>query len=86
MWNGVAALATLDQTVASIRSDAVRLDRQLAATSSTLAAAEHQRVSVLHQIAKVRLNALERGELDAVLTQADKKAQVLMQQRERKVI
>ena len=82
MLSGRKALQNIDHTLTSVRNDAVRLDRQLSQLSGQVALGQRQRLSLMRDIAKVRLNEIENGELDTDLTAADAAVVEILQQRD----
>ena len=83
MWSGLDTLDKIDTTLHSLRSDAVRVDQQLARLTQRSALAEQRRLHLVHEIAKVRLAGLDTGELDAGLSKADQEVKILLDQREK---
>lgn len=82
MLSGRKALKNIDGTLGSVRNDAVRLDQQLSRLSGQVAMGQRQRLSLIRDIAKVRLNEIESGELDSELNAADANVVEILQQRE----
>ncbi|MDG1905256.1 MAG: hypothetical protein P8I38_06495 [Arenicella sp.] len=83
MWSGLDTLGKIDTTLHSLRSDAVRVDQQLARLTQRSALAEQRRLHVVREIAKVRLAGLDTGELDADVSKADQEVKMLLDQREK---
>ncbi len=82
MWKGTAALQTIDQSLQSIRNDVVRLDSQLNQLTSEVAQNQRHRAKLFNEIAKVRLNELDVGELHSSMTAADQSAVETLAQRD----
>ena len=74
MWAGTSALQRIDQSLRTVRNESVRLDSHLASLTESLADSQRQKVTIINQIAAVRLSEIEQGELRSSLTNADKKA------------
>ena len=85
MWKGSLALHAIDQSIQSIRNDVVRLDSQLNQLTANLGANKRHRAKLLNDIAKVRLSAVESGDLSNAMSAADKAAVDILQQRERAI-
>ena len=86
MWAGTAALQNIDRALQGFRNEAVRLNSQLTNLTESMAVNERQRLSVIEQIAQVRLSAIEYGELNASLTVADKQALETLKLREQALV
>ncbi len=82
MWAGTSALSNIDQSIQTVRNEVVRLDRQLAQLTQTLAANQRHRVKLINDIAAVRLSELDSGALQHSLNAADKEALQLLEQRD----
>ena len=85
MWAGTSALQSINQTLATVRNESLRLDGQLASLTESLAANQRQKVAIINQIAEVRLSEVERGELSQGLNIADKQALETLKLREQAV-
>lgn len=82
MYAGTSALSNLNQSVQTVRNEVVRLDQQLAQLSQSLAAKQRHRVKLINDIAAIRLNELDSGELRHNLNAADQEALQLLEQRD----
>ena len=74
MISGRKTLQSIDNTLTTVRNDAVRLDQQLSRLSGQVAMGQRQRLSLINDIAKVRLNEIESGELNVEFSAADAKS------------
>lgn len=83
MLSGIKALQNIDQTLQSIRNEVVRLDSQLSQITNSLTDRERHRLSVVKDIATVRLVEIDKGSLLADLSAADQEAVRLLQQRDK---
>ncbi|MDB4511821.1 hypothetical protein N9060_00015 [Arenicella sp.] len=81
LWSGSAALNSIDQSLQTIRNDVVRIDSQLSQLTQSMANGERQRNRLINDIAKVRLSALEEGDLLTTLSAADNDAAALLTKR-----
>jgi len=86
MWTGISALKNIDQSLQTLRNEAVRLDAQLDHLTSKMAANQRHRAKLINDIASVRLDEIERGELNASYTAADHQAAELLEQREQALV
>ena len=82
MWTGTSALKNIDQTLQTIRNEAVRLDSQLSQLTESLAANQRQRLKVINDIAAVRLLEIQRDELNDNYTAADQFAASELEKRD----
>jgi len=82
MWTGTSALKSIDQTLQTIRNDAVRLDNQLTQLTESLASNQRRRIQIINEISMIRLTEIERGDLSESLTSADRQALAVLAQRE----
>ncbi len=82
MLSGRKALQSIDQSLHVVRNEAVRLDKQLSQLSGQLAMTQRHRLSLLNQIAKVRLSEIESGELQSEFNSTDAQVTQLLQQRD----
>ncbi len=82
MWTGTTALKNIDQTLQTIRNEAVRLDAQISMLTDTLAANQRHRLKIINDIAAVRLAEIQAGELQQNLTAADQQAAKILKQRD----
>jgi len=74
MWAGTSALQSIDQSLQTVRNETLRLDHYLSDLTNALANNRRQKLSLIRQIAAVRLSEIEQGELAESLNYADKKA------------
>ena len=72
MWAGTSVLQSINQTLAAVRNESLRLDSQLASLTESLATNQRQKLAIVNQIAAIRLSEIERGELDQSLNNADR--------------
>ena len=72
MWAGTSVLQSINQTLATVRNESLRLDSQLASLTESLATNQRQKLAIVNQIAAIRLSEIERGELDQSLNNADR--------------
>lgn len=82
MLSGRKALSNIDQTLASVRNEAVRLDRQLSQLTGQVTLGQRRRLTLLQQIAEVRLDEIERGELKLAFDHADSAVVDILEHRE----
>lgn len=82
MWAGASTLNNIDQTLQTIRNEAVRLDTQLSNLTEKLAKNQRYRVNIINDIAKVRLYEIDQGNLQQILSAADQEAVEILKQRE----
>ena len=82
MSSGLDTLNSIDSALHSVRSEAVRLDTQLAQMTQQTAIAEHKRMNIIHEITRVRLQEIDSGELSEELTAADRDAKRILKDRE----
>lgn len=82
MLSGREALSTIDQTLQTVRNEAVRLDQQLSRLVGEATLKQRHRLTLLTQIAKVRLGEIESGQLQAELSSADAQVVEILGQRE----
>ena len=82
MWTGTNALKNIDQTLQTIRNEAVRLDSQLSKMTESLAANQRQRLKVINDIAAVRLVEIQRNELTENYNAADQFAASELEKRD----
>ncbi|MCH2190320.1 MAG: hypothetical protein MK188_05290 [Gammaproteobacteria bacterium] len=71
MLSGSKALSNIDQTLYIVRSEAVRLDKQLSQLTGQATLGQRRRLELLQQIAEVRLSEIERGELKSAFDDVD---------------
>lgn len=81
MISGIQALQQLDQGLGTVRQDIDRIDHELNHVSEKLHANRRQQANILKQMAEVRLDALQRGELIGSLDAADQRAMALLDAR-----
>ncbi len=78
MLSGRKALSKIDRSLQTVRNDAVRLDQKLSLLSGQVTMNEQRRLSLLDQIAQVRLSEIERGELRSTFDLVDTAVQRLL--------
>ena len=83
MWTGTSALNSIDQNLKTIRNDVVRLDSQLAQLTTNMATSRRHRAKLLSDIACVRLEEIDSGELNASLSAADAQVEQLLSGRDK---
>ncbi|MBX2846999.1 MAG: hypothetical protein KTR16_01665 [Acidiferrobacterales bacterium] len=81
MISGVQALRQLDKGLSSVRAEVDRIDNELSRVSEQLHNNRLQQGRALKQMAEIRLDALEGGELIASLDSTDRYALDLFEQR-----
>ena len=81
MLTGTAALRNIDRSLQAIRNEEVRLDKQLAQMTATLGVSQRHRLKLINDIAEVRLDGIERGELQKTLGAADHEVGRILEQR-----
>jgi len=74
MWAGTSALQSINQTLATVRNESLRLDSQLSNLTESLAENQRQKLAIINKIAQIRLSEIEQGELQQSLNTADKQA------------
>lgn len=82
MWSGSSALNSIDQSLQTIRNDVVRLDSQLSKLTQSVANNELHRNRLINDIAKVRLSAIDEGDLLTTMSAADHDATAMLEKRE----
>ena len=82
MLSGRKALSNIDQTLQTVRNEAVRLDQQLSRLVGQATLNERHRLTLLSQIAKIRLNEIESGELQSAFDTADATVTQILERRE----
>ena len=82
LWSGSSALRSIDETLQTIRNDAVRLDNQLSQLTQSIASNQRQRNQLINGIAKVRLSSIEKGDLLQVMSSADREAEEILKNRD----
>lgn len=82
MWSGTSALSSIDQTLQTIRNEVVRLDSQLSQLTQSIASNQLHRNKLINDIAKVRLSAIDQGDLLETMSAADHDAVAILQKRE----
>lgn len=82
LWSGTSALTSIDQSLQTIRNDVVRLDAQLSQLTQSVANNELQRNRLINGIAKVRLSAIEEGDLLTTMSAADQEASEMLEKRQ----
>ena len=82
LWSGTLALNSIDQSLQTIRNDVVRLDSQLSQLTQSVANNELQRNRLINDIAKVRLSAIEDGDLLTTMSAADHDASSMLEKRQ----
>jgi len=85
MWTGISALKNIDNSLQTIRNEVVRLDTQLQQLTNKLAANQRHRVTLLNDIAEVRLVEIERGQLRTNLSAADHQAAEILATRDQAI-
>ncbi len=83
MWSGRKALKNIDQTLHTVRNEAVRLDQQLSRLVGALTLKQRHRLERLNQIAKIRLSEIESGELQAEFSATDAQVADILAQRDK---
>ncbi|MBX2847498.1 MAG: hypothetical protein KTR16_04205 [Acidiferrobacterales bacterium] len=86
IWSGSAALSSLDQSLQTIRNEVVRLDSQLSHLTQSVANSELHRNKLINDIAKVRLSAIEEGDLLTTMSAADHDALAILDKREAAIV
>jgi len=82
MLSGRKALSSIDQTLQTVRNEAVRLDQQLSRLVGQVTMNQRHRLTLLNQIAKVRLSEIESGELQSEFNTADAQVADILSQRD----
>jgi hypothetical protein len=85
MWTGVKTLQKLEQVLLNIRNEALRSDSDLTALTQELANIQQQRVRILSNIAKVRLDAIQNESLQGALDKADRNAANILVDRDQQI-
>ena len=81
MLTGTAALRDIDRSLQTMRNEEVRLDERLAQMTAKLGVAQRHRLKLINDIAEVRLDGIERGELQKTLGAADHEVGRILEQR-----
>jgi len=81
--SGRDTLKQMNRSLRSARRDLDRLDRELRVTSEALAKNAELESRALKQLAAIRLDAVQKGELDAELDAADRRVRDILDRRER---
>ncbi len=82
MLSGRRTLSNIDQTLQTVRNETVRLDQQLSTLVGQVTMSQRHRLTLLKQIAEVRLDEIESGRLSAEFDAADAQVARLLQERE----
>lgn len=82
MLSGRKALSSIEETLRTVRNEAVNLDQQLSRLVGQKTMNERHRLSLLTKIASVRLNEIESGELASVFDAIDARVEKTLLQRE----
>jgi len=85
MISGRKTLNNIDQSLRTVRNEAVRLDQQLSQLVGQLTLSQRHRLTLLKDIAKIRLNEIDSGELQVEFDAADSQVQGILEKRERAV-
>ena len=83
MLSGRDTLLQLERTLRSVRDESDRLGREVKSTADQLARGRARQTATIRQLAELRLNELERGELFETLDSADRQAQQAISDRDR---
>lgn len=71
MWSGSTALNNIDSALKTVRDDIARLDQNLTRLTESLTENRLQQSKVINEIARVRLQEIDTGQLQETLTAAD---------------
>ena len=83
MLSGRETLGRLNETFGTLRQQLDRIDKEIQRLSSQVTRAQLRQSDVVRQLARVRLEAIERDSLDSRLTSAERQVSDLLEQRER---
>ena len=86
MLAGRKALSNIDQTLQTVRREAVRLDQQLSQLVGQHTLNQRHRLSLLEKLAKVRLNEIESGELKVAFDSVDSNVVKILERRESAIL
>ena len=86
MLAGRKALSNIDQTLQTVRREAVRLDQQLSQLVGQHTLNQRHRLSLLEKLAKVRLNEIESGELKVDFDGVDSNVVKILERRESAIL
>ncbi|WP_372738785.1 hypothetical protein [Neptunomonas sp.] len=81
MWSGSTALSNIDGALKTVRDDIDRLDQDLTRLTENLTDNLRQQGKVINEIARVRLQEIDTGQLREALTAADRDAKNILQER-----
>ena len=82
MLAGSQVLKSIDQGLKTLRNEVVRLDTELDSLNAQVNQDQRERLQLINEIATVRLDAIESGEVLAELSAADLQVQELLEQRQ----
>jgi len=85
MWSGVKTLQKLEQVLLGIRNEALRSDSDLTQLTQELGNTQRERLRILSNMAKVRLDALQNESLHGSLDSADKNAEKVLEERDEEI-
>ena len=83
MLSGRETLGHLNETFGTLRQQLDRIDQGIRELTSRVTRAQLRQSDVIRQLARVRLEAIERDSLDSQLTSAERQVGDLLEQRER---
>ncbi len=83
MLSGAQTLGTLDRGLLGVRKDIDRVDSELSRIGTALTTNKHNQNRTANQLARIRLDEINRGTLSQALDTADYQAQELFAQREK---
>ncbi len=81
MWSGSTALSSIDSALKTVRDDIDRLDQDLTRLTENLTNNLRQQGRVINEIARVRLQEIDTGQLRDTLTAADSEAKNILRER-----
>lgn len=82
LWSGRSALHSIDGSLQTIRNELIRLDTQLSKLTTSVTSSQQRRNHLINEIAKIRLSAIEKGDLQQTMSVADQEAVAILQQRD----
>ena len=85
MWSGSTALNNIDSALKTVRDDIARLDQNLTRLTESLTENRLQQSKVINEIARVRLQEIDTGQLQETLTAADHDAKKILAERVHKI-
>src|ERR687897_511287 len=85
MWTGAETLATMDQSLRTLRGQLREVDQQVQTASKQLVEVRQTTAQRYRDLAQIRLDRLLSGEIGAALDDADRRVAALLEAREQEL-